>query len=962
MVRSKLAAAILSASLALPGVASALGIGDYTLKSYLNQPLELEIGLVQTRDLSTEEVIASLAAQAEFDRAGVERLFFLSDMRFEIRQNTDGTMSVVARTSKPVTEPFLNFLVEVQWPQGRMLREYTILLDPPVYKSGAAATATAAPVSESSAPAAAPVVSAPVPPPTPASVYVPPPAPVADSSLPPPPTAARQQASAAPRPQPVPQADAQPAPAAAAGPGEYQVQSSDTMWDIAARNRAGSASVQQTMMAIQRANPDAFIRGNVNLIKKGYVLRIPGEAESLEVGTADASRQFSDQTRVWRELLDQRAQALPSDDAQLQGAGAARPAAPAAKGSGAGEVTLVAPAAAGGTKGSGGKDAAALQNKLAIAEEGLDKAARENKELASRLADLDKQVKGSEKLLAMKNDEIATLQAELNKIRKEKGLKPEPEPAKAPAVVEEEKPAPVAETEAVAGQSPEQPAKAEKPVTEKAAKAEKTAKVPKKEEKGSSLLLPVAGLLVLLGAGGAGFWFWRKKKSAAPAAVGQVESEEAHDAEIADDLAQLQDLNLASGGDDSQVAPAGDSEAADPMGEADMYMAYGRFQQAADILYAALQREPERGDFRVKLAEVYAEMGDYDAAREQASLAAGDGSAPVRAQASSLLAKLGGAAAATVASTAAAEESMPSLDDLAMEFAGGHDQSAQSAADGLDSLDLDLEAADSVTAGDDLGSAGIRADSSAEESLDFSLDDMELPSDDGASLDGSLVTGSQTAVPPGEELSDEFSLDDADFGEFTLDEEAPAQAATAPAEDVSLDLSSDEFSLDNDFSFDESALQKAEDSAPEAQAFADESSLEDELSLDDADLDFSAEAPTEVMAAVPDFDEHETVRTEAVQADDVTAVQPAADLDLESELADLQSDLSGEGVSATDAKGGDDFDFLADSDENATKLDLAKAYIDMGDAEGARDILNEVVADGSDAQKAEASRLLAQVG
>jgi pilus assembly protein FimV len=913
MVRSKLAAAILSASLALPGVASALGIGEYSLKSYLNQPLELEIDLVQAKDLSSEEILAALATQTDFDRAGVERLFFLTDIRFEIRQRPDGSLAVVARTSKPVTEPFLNFLMEVQWPQGRLLREYTILLDPPVYKAaGSSATATAAPVAQAAAPVpAAPAVTAAAVQPAPPPAYVPP-APAMDSSLPPPPSAARQAGGSTTRAVPAPQPEQT---SAATGADEYRVQGSDTMWEIAARHRAGSASVQQTMMAIQRSNPDAFIQGNVNLVKKGYVLRIPSEAEALEVSTSEASSQFANQTRAWRELLDQRQAALPSEGAQLQAGGASRPAAAAGKGTGSGEVTLVAPSASGGTKASGGKEAAALQNQLAIAEEGLDKAARENKELSSRLADLDKQVKGSDKLLAMKNDEISGLQAELNRLRKEKGLapveaaKPVEEPAPEPVVAEEV--AAPAETEATAAAQDAAKQKAEAP-------KEKPVKTAKKTEKGGSILLPVVGVLALLAAGGAGFWFWRKKKAAVPQAEA-AESDDVHDAQIADDLAQLQDLNL-GGDDDSDIAHAGsggDSESADPLGEADMYMAYGRFQQAADILYAALQREPERGDFRVKLAEVYAEMGDSEAAREQASLAADSGNSGIRSQANALLSRLGGAVAAPAA--AAADESLPSLDDLAMEFSGGQEPSG-----GLD-MDLDFETE---------GSAQPAV--AEEDSLDFSLDDVSLP-DEPADMQ---ATGSSTAVRPKQDL-DDLSLDDTGFGEFSLDEEP---VATAASDDLSLDLS-DDMSLDSDLSLDDASTATLDEQA-------------DELSFE-SDIDFAADADAGVLdAELPSLDEHETVRTEAI-----TAVQPAANLDLESELADLQSDLSGEGVgSPADSRGGDDFDFLADSDENATKLDLAKAYIDMGDAEGARDILNEVVADGNGEQQAEARKLLEQVG
>lgn len=886
MVRNKLAAAILSAGLIVPGLASALGVGDYNLKSYLNQPLELEIELIQTKDLSTEEVLAALASQDEFARAGVERVFFLSDIRFEIQSRTADRMVIVARSSKPVTEPFLNFLMEVQWPQGRLLREYTILLDPPIYKAGAAATATAEPV------AAAPV--APVQ--APARVVVPSaPVETVDSSLPPAPSGvvAREE-PASPAAQ-----TREPSPTArpAAREGDYRVQSGDTMAQIADRFR-GAASTQQTMIAIQRANPDAFINGNINLVKKGYVLRIPGEAEVQQISTDEARRDFAAQTRAWRELLDQRAAALPAEGAQLEAGKTAAPKAPAARGTGTGEVTLVAPSASAKSgKAAGGKEAEALQNDLAIAEEGLDKASRENKELASRLGDLDKQVKSSEKLLAVKDDQIAGMQQELNRLRKEKGLEPAEAPQQPAAgdAQSADAAAPAAAADAAA------PAAEEKPVVEK--KKEKPKKQPKPaaEPDKPSLLLPIAGVLAALLAGGGAFWYLRKKKQSVAAAPAYADEGNV-DEQVADDLAQLQDLNL--GGDEpgEQHVATDAGETADPLGEADMYMAYGRFQQAADILYAALQREPERADIRVKLAEVYAEMGDSDAAREQASTAAGTGSADVRRQAEAVLARVGGGAVAAASVAAAADEQMPSLDDLALEFSGGK----PAAADNDLSFDLSDDFAAPAT-----DVAATAATPAIEDTLDFSLDDYAEPE-----------SGSEPAAAASTDFG-ELSLEDS-LAEFTLEDEKPVAAAAA-----------EEFTLEDDLSFEEPAA------AP----------VVDELSLGE-DLELEAAPVPAVAEDLADFSFDEPAAAPVVE-------EAAADLDLESELAELQSDLGNEG--ATQAAG-DDFDFLADSDENATKLDLARAYIDMGDAEGARDILNEVVAEGNAAQKSEAQKLLGQVG
>ncbi len=888
MVRNKLAAAILSAGLLLPGFSFALGVGDYTLKSYLNQPLELEVDLIQTKDLGPEEVIATIASHEEFARVGVERVFFLSDIRFEIEQRGDGHLVVVARSTKPVTEPFLNFLMEVQWPQGRMLREYTVLLDPPLYKTGAAPTAMSEPIVVLAPP---PVVAAePVTEPVaefaaPASdvaspVLVLPPV---DNSLPPPPSGV---VASAVEPQPVAAATPMPALQPVAAEGEYRVQANDTMWEIAARHRGG-ANVQQTMMAIQRANEGAFIKGNINLVKKGYVLRIPGETEIQQISTAEARSAFATQNRAWRELLDSRAAALPSEGAQLEAGKAATVKGSAKKGTGAGEVTLVAPtASAKSGKAAGGKEFDALQNQLAIAEEGLDKSARENKELASRLADLGKQVKASDKLLAMKNTQIADLQKELNRLRKEKGMPPVEAPQSATETAAAGAAAVAAESAVVPEPAADKVVEPERP---KPAKKEIIEKKPEQvSASGSSMLLPLAGLATLL-VGGIGFWFWRRKKSAAAGVSTGYATEDTHEAQIAEDLAQLQDLNLGNDADDLEdadhaAARADAGESADPLGEADMYMAYGRFQHAADILYAALQREPERDDIRVKLADVYAEMGDTDSARAQAAAVANSKNADIRRQAAAVLARVGGGATSAAAG-AVAEEKLPSLDDLALEFSGGKQEPAAGEA-----LSFDMP-------------EDVAAPVAVDNALDFSLADFS-------------DTGSKTGVRPKATLNvdaEEMSLNDVDFGEFTLDEEKPAVAAAT-----------EEFSLE-----DELSLEAAGTNVDEEISFAAEPA--------------AAEEPAEL-----------TLEEE---------VAAAGELDLESELADLQADLSDEGVGGDAAiTGSDDFDFLADSDENATKLDLARAYIDMGDAEGARDILNEVVAEGKPAQKAEAQKLLASVG
>lgn len=567
------------------------------------------------------------------------------------------------------------------------------------------------------------------------------------------------------------------------------------------------------------------------------------------------------------------------------------------RGTGKGEVTLVAPSASGKAAKASGKVNEALQNEVAILEEGLDKAARENKELSSRLTEIDKQIKSSDKLLAVKNDQISGLQEELTRLRKEQGIAAEAAPAAAePAAAE-----PAAEVAA----KPAKPAKAEEPAEQPVA-AEEVAE----PASSGSMLAPIVGVLALLGIGGGAFWFLRRRKAAAGAAAPAATA--AHDEQVEEDLAQLQDLGF--GGDEESsaavAAPEGEG-GGDPLGEADMYVAYGRFQQAADILYAALQREPDRDDIRVKLAEVYAEMGDNDAAGEHANALLDSNNSAVRHQAQSILARIGGGGSAAAAAPAKEELS---LDDLAQEFSGGGGESPAAAKSDDFSLDFDLPM--TVSAPKAAPAAPAPAVAEDSDALEFSLDDVDLGEDVAAAP---APSSSTTEVRPKADFGELSLEDDSNFGDLTLEDTAPA---AAPAE---------EFTLEDELTLEEPAALP---------------------SLDEEELDFAATTGAQ-----------QKLTDELVE--EVTAAPApapsAADIDLESELADLESDLKGEDLGGGSA-GGDDFDFLADSDENATKLDLAKAYIDMGDAEGARDILNEVASEGNATQKGEAQKLLAQLG
>ena len=339
----KLVLAIAAASALSSGMAHALGLGELTLKSTLNQPLVAEIELLDVKDLTAAEVVPSLASPEDFAKAGVDRQAFLNDLTFTPVLNASGKSVLRVTSSKPLSEPMVKFLVQVMWPNGRLLRDYSVLLDPSKF-SPQTADAAAQP--------------------------------------------APSQTIAAPT-------------TGATHPAQYTTTPRDTLWEIAAKARQGG-SVQQTMLAIQALNPDAFFNGNINQLKVGQVLRLPDQQQIAAIPQGQAVKEVAEQYAAWREgrRLGPRARQL---DATRRAAAGAAPARIASQDN----LKLVAP----GGKGAAG-DSKALADKLAMTEESLDTTRRDNAELQSRVADLQSQLDKLQRLIELKNDQLARLEAQ----------------------------------------------------------------------------------------------------------------------------------------------------------------------------------------------------------------------------------------------------------------------------------------------------------------------------------------------------------------------------------------------------------------------------------------------------------------------------------------------------------------------------------------------------------------------
>jgi len=335
------------------GVAGALGLGEIQLESALNQPLNAIIELQGSEGLGPDDVIVRLAQTSDFDNAGIDKPYFLNDLRFTpVVQNRRLTVQV--RSTQPVREPYLNFLVELRRPSGRMLREYTVLLDPPLYSAGQSAPVERAPV------AAAPS------------------APAAASPSPVP----RRQV-VLPNLTPQPDAD------------QYTTVAGDSLWAIAERSRpAASVSVQATMTAIHALNQQAFVGGDINRLKVGQALVLP-TAGQLGVSVSPA----------------------PASEAAPQAAPESTPA-PSAAPAGDSRPPQIADEmiddAAESMAAQGQSDAGQGQGRLTIDEDAVSDAEAEAAMLASRLNELEGRFNTLLSELDSRDRQIAALQAELD--------------------------------------------------------------------------------------------------------------------------------------------------------------------------------------------------------------------------------------------------------------------------------------------------------------------------------------------------------------------------------------------------------------------------------------------------------------------------------------------------------------------------------------------------------------------
>lgn len=905
----KLVLAMAAASALSSGMANALGLGELTLKSAQNQPLDAEIELLDVRDLKAAEVAPSLAPPEEFSKAGVAFPTYLEDLTFTPVINPNGKSVLRVTSSQPLPGPVVKFLVQVMWPQGRLLRDYSVLLDQAKAQGDKPAAGNVTP--------------------------------------------------------------------AITGASSYTTQRRDTLWQIAARNTQGG-SIQQTMIAIQALNPDAFIGNNINQLKVGQVLRLPDQQQIQSITQGEANREVAEQYAAWREgrRLGPRARQL---DATRRGAAEAAPSR-IAQGD---NLRLVSPG-----KQAGAGQAKALNDELAMAQESLDTSRRDNEELKSRMADLQSQLDKLQRLIELKNNQLARLEGQGAAGSAAAAATPEqpvvnPAPAAADTV-----PKPVPDV---------QPAPASQP------------KGSLDSVLGNPWLLGViAGSSILVLA--LLLWLLARKRKAQQEAEKHLRMaralEEEQGAGFDSDTESFDGVETREPGVTlspavvaaSAAAAVAAEKVAEPVAEAepepepqadphaallaqvDQCLAEGRLNRATELLEPAVAAAPERDDLRLKLMDVYARQGDQSAfAEQERQLPASEQNvAQVAGLKERYPAMLGLAAAGLGAAALAAEmdeqyvqellhdepEAPLVADVVPGELSGFEPQEqaeqeavAQAGPDAeldafdevptLDATDLaeqDLDSAFDLSLGEDLADQ----DPLAASVLDEPMAQVGVP-DELVIAEPVLDEPVQEEAQPEEQpfaVDAELQADaDADFeamlaqaepqpavdlSDFDLDVSEPvAPAAPQALEQDPLDVASElaafdsepefdpvsEFDLPSDFDLSLSL----EDDSPAAKSFA------SELNDVNAELDKLSQS-----LETPSLEPHFTSEDAVAQPE----LEPLDDLD---------------------------FDFFSGSDEVATKLDLARAYIDMGDSQGARDILDEVVKDGDDSQRQEAEDMLSRL-
>ena len=613
------AIALLSSVASLP--VQALGLGRVTVQSALGEPLRAEIEVLEITAEEASTLRTSVASADAFKAAGLEYTAAVTNVQISLQRRADGRSFLRLSSDRPVGEPFVDLILEARWASGRIVRDYTMLFDPPKLRQ-AAAPPMAVPT--------APIISRPAPPPM---ATMPPAGPPPVAAGPAPSFPSRPPSS---KPAPVTQAPApQVAPVARATSSNGQkltVKPGDTAGKIAAQNKPASVSLDQMLVALLRSNPDAFLGGNINRLKAGAVIEVPAGDQAELLAPAEASRTIVAQSKDFNDFRRKLAEGAPaarveSSDRKATGQVQAK-------------VDDRAPAAATPDKLTLSKGA--VQGKAAedkIAQE------RQAKEAATRVAELSKNISDLNKLgsaPAAPTTAAPAAQPASPGVVPPAAVPatpaaPVPAPFPAPAMVPASSPADTAAATSAASApamaAASSPTAVPAPLTSVTAASAPVAvaavvkkpvvPVPPPRPEPSLIddllenpliLYGAAALLLLLAA--FAVYRARQRKNAVSVDSSFLESRLQPDSFFGASGGQRIDTNEANVTGSSMVYSPSQLDAAgdvDPVAEADVYLAYGRDLQAEEILKEAIRVNPGRVAIHAKLLEIYAKRRDIKA-------------------------------------------------------------------------------------------------------------------------------------------------------------------------------------------------------------------------------------------------------------------------------------------------------------------------------------------------------------
>ncbi len=898
----KVAGIVIGAAAIHGSYVAALGLGEMTMRSALHQPLNAEIKLTNTGDLDADQIRIRLADQRAFDMAGVERTYFLTNMLFNVVRDANGDAVIQVTTKKSVKEPFLDFLVEVRWPTGKVVRSYTALVDLPVYDTSDKPVINrySAPQQQSQ--------------------------PASTNETYSQPNQVESFSYNQPKVAAVPLQPTDP-------DGTYRIKNNDTLWEIAKKVRPSSdLSISKTMLALQRNNPNAFPGNNINRIKSGSVLRIPTAAEINHLSKQTTAAIISAQNKQWQ-------------GAQLNATEAAAIAAPPVLKE-EGHLSLTS---SGAGQSDGTQDKGAMQAGVtATNDEALAVTQLENDELNTKVKALSGQISELERLIELKDAEMATMQAQLAEQNAASDVEAtvQADTVNVEQPLESDIPAPILAPieDKLAIQDEDVVSVIEEHSTQEVHEEtlEKTSSFAFIKNM-NPLHIGIFGLFIMSLVGAFAIQRRNKKEREALATamnfnyddldkplIEEAGVEEPYEARVEEVPASDDGIETIETFDEVSADTKDEPlvvETDDALGEADIYVAYGRYDQAVELLQSAIATNDDTIPLRNKLLGIYLETDDRDNFRHEYAESLTLGYAPVVSHAKDLLSSSDHSEWLDDIASDVDEDAVTLDDDFSFEQALEKDKEIEETAVLEDEpLDFDESLLTSTNLEDNEGVpvTPVLEDTELQTELneiDIDLSDLEsIDSADSVADSGdikSIYNSDEDAVDQSKE-EETFDIDLSDF-DLSFDDESEVESDITPTDNVEDELNLIEI---DDIKSGDSALGLSDvNNAVTEEVF--EISDSDETSLDDS---------IEALVQLSEI---------ALGEDEETAFMEEED-SVESFDFDNDPDLS----------------FISSVDEVATKLDLARAYIDMGDIDGAKDMLKEVIEDGEQPQKEEANQLL----